>query len=84
MTKKTINRHLKELSPFANLYAGIENKLMGASERRLRLWLRICETPTETNCWWATYNAAKMIKPLIQKELAIRAYQKKKAKQSIQ
>ena len=63
-----------ELQPYAILLSGINEDLTNKSEDELKALLNACAEPTSTNCWWATMHAAKFIKPLVEDEIARRAY----------
>lgn len=84
MKKPTLKKHLNELKPYAELWQEIEIKIEETSLPKLRYLLKCCDTPTDSNCGWDTYRAAKAIKPLIVSEIARRMYMKKKGAITIQ
>lgn len=53
------------LAPFADAFAGMDQLLAGKSTAELRELKKACKAVTPTNCWAATYHAAKIIEPLI-------------------
>ncbi len=78
MTSKTLKKYKAEIDPFAKLYAEIETRIENADGKKLAYWLKCCNAVSETNCWWATYRAAEIIKPLIVAEQRRRKYQTKR------
>ena len=76
MNKRTERRHLKELQPFADLYAQIVGKVIGATDRQLTYWRKCVRTPTETNCGWTTYQVSELVQNLIIQEQRRRNYTK--------
>lgn len=65
-------RRLQKLRPFANHYAEIAALVEKESVRGLKSLLSACESPATTNCWWATYGCAPIVRRLVEQELSRR------------
>lgn len=63
----------KRLSPFAQIYAEIDRKIWEMDVSELKLVIKACDKPTNSNCWWATFQCAPLIKRLAKE--AIRSKQ---------
>jgi len=72
MSDRKIRRAKEKLYPFARVWAKLVINIENISTRQLRAYLMYCDRLTRTNCWWATYQVAQIIRPLIQKELKLR------------
>lgn len=66
------------LEPFANLHWQMDQLLRPMSDETLAELLSACAQPTATNCWYATHDAARWIKPEIEAEQRRRALEKKR------
>ena len=70
----------RQLSPFAKVTADVDGELRamieGLSNKRLQNLEIAVTKPTEGNCWWATYRAAEIIKPLVAQEIRLRRSRK--------
>jgi hypothetical protein len=53
------------LAPFADAYAELDQRLAGKTAAELRALKKACGSVSASNCWAATYRAAKIIEPLI-------------------
>lgn len=53
------------LAPFADAYADLDQRLAGMTPAELEATKKACAAVSTTNCWAATYQAAKIIEPLI-------------------
>ena len=58
------------LEPFATLWWQMDNALFAMTEERLLQVQEACQQPTSVNCWYATYRAAEILKPMIERRLA--------------
>lgn len=54
-----------QLRPFAIHIAGIERAIRALADSELVSLYHACNKATETNCWWAEYQAAQQIKPIV-------------------
>lgn len=70
------------LEPFAELHWRMDNALHNSTDEHLATLLDACSKPTSTNCWFATYNAAKWIKPEIEAEQARRKLERERQARS--
>lgn len=61
-----------DLKPYAILMAGVFGDLENMTEDELLELSDACEKPTQTNCWFYTYQAARFIGPLVSAELSRR------------
>jgi len=65
-------KHADLLKPYAIHVAGIHSAISALSDDELTKLLAASESATQTNCWWATYQAAKLIGPEIRREIEAR------------
>ena len=70
------------LRPFADHIEAIYELVVNASDEDLMLFLEDVKHPTETNCGWSTYQAAKMIREEIISEIARRKSKRARAVRS--
>lgn len=54
-----------KLEPFAQMYAEMEGKVAALSADELLALRLACDAVSATNCWFATYRVALIIKPMI-------------------
>lgn len=70
----TMKRELHDvLAPYATTYAGLMEMVKQEEDDRLQLLKEACATASQTNCWFATYGVAQVIKSEIETELSIRS-----------
>lgn len=62
----------KLLQPFAELHSKAYVRINKLSLAEMNALLDACEQVTQTNCWWATYRAAKTIRGDLVAERRIR------------
>lgn len=65
------------LQPFAIIYAGMVRSLEEMREPELQNLRRACVAASTINCWWAAYDVAQVLQPLVEKELGFLRIQKK-------
>lgn len=58
----------KILEPYADVLAGILNKVQSLDAEELAALTKACDAPSETNCWWAIKRAADFLKPIVAAE----------------
>ncbi|MFF2054157.1 hypothetical protein ACFVU2_21300 [Leifsonia sp. NPDC058194] len=62
----------RTLEPYARLYAEhlaqMEERLRAMSEEEFNEFETAVAQPSQTNVWWATYRAARLIDPLVRDE----------------
>ncbi len=62
------------LTPFAEIYSQLHEALAAMDLDALRQLLDDCDQPDSVNCWWATYQVAQFLPPLIQDEINRKTY----------
>jgi hypothetical protein len=75
-TRKT-NSLLRKLRPFAEHWKAMEDDLEKMTVRQLNGILEACETPTDTNCWYATAYVAPIVRKMATEILSRRALKTK-------
>ena len=73
--KKLTKRQKAALEPFALLLAGLNTM----PTKEIETLYAGCRAVSETNCWWATYQAAHAILPSVVREMTRRAKPKANA-----
>jgi len=68
-----------ELKPYAILLAGMESDFDNLMDEELASLRSACDEPTNTNCWWATKQAADLIRPMLDEQIYRRSQQPKPA-----
>ena len=68
-----------ELKPYAILLAGMESYFDNLTDDELASLRAACDEPTNTNCWWATKQAAELIRPMLDGQIYRRSQQPKPA-----
>lgn len=66
-----------ELKPYAVLLAGMESEFDNLTAEELVSLRAACDAPTNTNCWWATKQAADLIRPMLDGQIYRRSQQPK-------
>lgn len=66
---RTFYRCYRAFDPYGKMLNRIHDDIEALPTRRLRFLLRASTVLTASNCWWASYRAAKMILPIITAEL---------------
>jgi hypothetical protein len=68
------------LLPYARLYDAyidaVESKIRELSSEELTALAEAAEEPTQTNCWWATYWAAREVREAATREMNRRRHAK--------
>ena len=70
----------KNLQPFAEHIANMQILLHELPDDELSELIVSCEVPNCSNCWWATFDAAQIIKPMANGEAFRRASLRKEPK----
>jgi hypothetical protein len=68
------------LRPFAEHIEAIHSAINTMSDDDLKKLGIACRQPTQTNCGWSTYGAAKVIKGEVDAELARRDHKRKQSR----
>lgn len=67
------------LAPWASLYARLDERLDRMSDDELGALYGALNAPTSTNCWYAFYRAAEVLRPIVSGKCGERTMQKMKA-----
>lgn len=63
----------RDLQPYAEIVANMETSIRQLPPDELADLAHACHQPTPTNCWYAIYSAAAILRPMIEREVTSRA-----------